>query len=601
MSNRLLSLLLAFPLFSSTAWADCSDTTIDCHCNSLFALELANAHGLDSCDDPAVTLPCETDGNPATIEQCTPNAFLQQIYDEPLSQELASGNLPQDEPWSGTLIGVFLPKCLDGTDSCDPGAELRCIDGTRPLYYVDPADDPTSNKWLFTFQGGGSCGRSATETGGEMCGAQYTEVNGGGNFKNRPEMTGWELTNAAGSAAYAGPELMRTVGGIHRDDAASPFADYHRVQISKCSYDRSNGRTAISAFDPTSCPAGHDCTWHKQDPDTGGKPNNTLGDGVSTVGDDFNLQFTGRIQVVALLNHLRAGRTIRDWTRPVILGMVDLPALEDAEQIVFAGHSGGAEGLISNLDDLAAAVHSVNPETEVRGVIDARGWPTLDHEQGLNLPGDMFDQNTNYAFDCIGCLPVSSSGAGQDTSADPFRPGGNKRMPAAYWEMLPDASCTSTFPGIKKYRCYDTGHVLYNHLSTPFFLRQAQQDQKHLGKAPLFATDPAYLWDPVEYQDRVRDQATAFEAERHASPGRFAEPVYGWADSANVGLGLFMPETTVHGGLFSTSEFTGVRMSLNPACVWSRNYEQVLYDWLDPAVGGDQIFVDGVLGGVTCP
>ena len=63
---------------------------------------------------------------------------------------------------------------------------------------------------------------------------------------------------------------------------------------------------------------------------------------------------------------------------------------------------------------------------------------------------------------------------------------------------------------IAKWYCHDSSHVLFNHLETPFFGRQALADAKQSGKAPNFAADPAYDWDSDDYTDRVYAQAVDY-------------------------------------------------------------------------------------------
>ncbi len=62
--------------------------------------------------------------------------------------------VPQPEPLVPSTAGElkdYTRISLDGDDT------VRCLDGTLPLIYVDPAVGGPSDDWVFTFQGGGSC------------------------------------------------------------------------------------------------------------------------------------------------------------------------------------------------------------------------------------------------------------------------------------------------------------------------------------------------------------------------------------------------------------------------------------------------------------
>ncbi|MCB9678058.1 MAG: hypothetical protein H6737_23360 [Alphaproteobacteria bacterium] len=585
MFQRFLSILLVSPLLVPDAWAQC---------NSMFALEVADMRTGGDCT--TATFSCDSDYDGLADDQCTANEFADLVYDAPEKQPLSDGSLPTADPGDGHLIGVFLPKCVDGSDDC-PGRELRCVDGTRPMYWIDPAHgDVNKVLWVFTFEGGGSCSRAPGVPGGVKCWDDYQELDGS-QFVNREEMTEWMLP---GAGDYQGPQLMRSEGGILRDDAIdpSPFENYNRVILSKCSYDRKNGRTIVSGYDQV-CPPGLDCQHHSSDPDTAtGMPENADG-------DSFQLDFSGRTQVIALFNHLKNSRTVTDWRTGE---PVTLPALKAASQIVVAGHSGGAEGLIHNLDHIESYLQTIviDPNLDVRGVIDARGWPTLNHMQGYRYGTDMYDENTGDDATCVPlavnnwCLPTPVGVANRGFGADVYRPGSQKRVSADYWDMPPDASCVATMSDpLEEHRCYDSGQVLFNHLSTPFFLRQALRDNRHLGRAPDYATSSSYRWVPATYETQVRDQIETFEAERTQAVGRFAEPIYGWADPASIGIGAFMADSERHGGIFVTDEFKSVRVSTDQ-CVTSTSYEEALYDWLQPPFG-DVFLVDGLDGATTCP
>jgi hypothetical protein len=485
--------------------------------------------------------------------------------------------------------------CANGTDDC-PGQELHCIDGTRPVYYVDPADDLNSKKWLFVFQGGGSCSQVDDVTsGGVDCFDRYTEVDGGFFYKERDEMSRFLLDE---SGHLVGPQRsIIGTGAIKPTDPNAPndFSSYHRVKIHKCSYDRFTGRTMRTDLHGANCPAGKDCSNREDDPVTGGKPQNAAG-------DSFNLRFDGWWIIEAVLADLRDGTTVSEWNG-ISETVHTLPPLAAPDtRLVLAGHSGGAYGLTYNLDRIADLVGAWNdPPGEVYGVIDAKAWPGIDHEESLLHPGDdMYDHNWGSA-ECDStiqtCLPPDAGGAAStDFSDETFRLRGDTRMRSIYRGAIPDESCLSHHP--KAWRCHEPIHVIFNHTETPFFLRQALRDQSHTQKAPEYAVDRwNYVWDESEYTARVVAQAQTFVAERHLpwSQRGWGERVYYWAQPTMRGVGLFYPDETKHSGVFHQTQFFEVELDNGAGCM---SYHDALSAWLDGT--GDQVYIEGH-GATACP
>ncbi len=562
----------------------CADPSVDCDCKSLFSLNLANQSGLDSCTTKGVPCDEDDDGVVQPGELCSTNEFLDRVYERPFYGEPYAGqpNAQHISPGlTGSLMAVPVPKCVDGSEDC-PGQQLRCVDGTRPLYHVDPAepvDDAVPNDWVFFFQGGGSCGREGGFTGGEDCWDKYSVPRG------RDDMSAWVVDD---TGVHVGPTLAIAEGGILKRGAPE-WKYYNRVYVPKCTFDRAVGQTWRVGTTAASCPVGMDCTDHFLDPDTQGKPENADGDA-------FNLAFNGWFVVQAILEDLSDGREVMDWSSGEVK---ELPALSAAGQVLLAGHSAGAEHLSYILDRIHG---ELGPETDVRGLFDARGWPGIDNEEARTTGvGDMYDHNMGDVPFCQDCLPLPGGVpplvSNRSYSADPFKLGSAIKLRDDYWGAQPDSSCVATSPA-NPWRCRHAVRVIYNHISTPFFLRQDQADPSHLSKPPPYATAANYLWQSLHYASRVREQAETFDAERHNSPGRFREPVYGWADPTALGIGLFMPTAGVHNGLQDTYQFRQVGLS-NDGGVTCKSYSDALYDWLNAP--GDQVFVEnGSIGSTAC-
>ncbi|MGH8597723.1 MAG: hypothetical protein ACREXT_13790 [Gammaproteobacteria bacterium] len=105
-------------------------------------------------------------------------------------------NPPTPVSNGGVMRYRFVPLCNDGSGdhewsrgvgnagiapTCAAEDYIRCIDGTRPTYYLDKARtadnsaDAESNHWAFWFQGGGSCSDSEALGAGETCWNAYND------------------------------------------------------------------------------------------------------------------------------------------------------------------------------------------------------------------------------------------------------------------------------------------------------------------------------------------------------------------------------------------------------------------------------------------
>jgi hypothetical protein len=384
---------------------------------------------------------------------------------------------PPTRASNGTMAHRWAPPCTDGGADCAPEDQARCLDGTRPAYYVDPAECETeggcpegSNRWVFFFQGGGACGDLS------WC---YDDV--------------YTIPSEAGETSSAHPERMDLNDHKGGDGILSPaprnaFADAHRVRILKCSFDRFQG----------------DATRVETDAD--GRP--------------VRMHFHGRRIIQAVLADLaRANGTV------TIEGH-ELPDFADAERVVISGNSGGAGGLIQNSDWLAEQIATHAPGASVAAVLDARFQPGAGNEAAWEKPGESCDGTCDaYDFDTAGTSSVQpdDGGAAIDLERDmsAYEPGGTFREfigpLLADGAVAFDESCAE-FHSDDPSPCFSERHVLLNHFGTDAFIHEAIFDSNHLSKGPgLWITSPdEFQWAQYSLAraERVVRQADTFMQER---------------------------------------------------------------------------------------
>ena len=382
------------------------------------------------------------------------------------------------------LFYRWVPLCEDGSGdhewsesagasglapTCLPAEYIRCIDGTRPLYYIDAARAPGSatsyadtNDWAFWFQGGGSCSETPGGTAADNCWDTYDDAS------ERDEMS-----------SVGKKRSMDVDGLLDPDEPTNRFREFNRVQIRKCSYDRFMGRTelldefAIAATDPI------DLYWH------------------------------GRRQIEAVFADLDRGAT---YTAPG--GPRTLPSISNAETVLFAGHSGGSGGVIMNGDWMAASVRALSPDVRARLLIDARFKPSLENEAHFDTSYGWTDVDGSGVIDIWDHHQPSPAAPGTlpDGSAyhrGAWLPGATRERQLSQWDVELDASCESA-NGPWATRCLEEFHVMANYLETPFFLRQALRDQSHVDSYVAHADDPTFQYTAPEFRERVVFQLERF-------------------------------------------------------------------------------------------
>lgn len=340
---------------------------------------------------------------------------------------------------------------------------VRCVDGTRPLVYVDPAvcttaggcpqpgggmvaygADMLSDKWLISMTGGGSCnafdadGDGKYEDGTRCTDLYPAEANEMSSAFDKPMKN---LTSEPGGSS----------GIMSPDPAQNPvFATYNRVRVEKCSYDRYLGRSKHS-----------------------NASGSLLGNPIT-----YTLYNHGQRIMDVVLKDLRKGLAYTTWT-PGTGGTATavsatLPQLTQATHVVFIGHSGGAHGLYHNVDRLAAKVGKFTKGVaDVRAIFDANFVSALENEAafgtvsvgGAPLGGDIYsNQWTGASLDSAGAAFTFD---GQGFHEDSWF--GQQQLS---WKMRLDKSCVAAHAAADRWKCRDRFHVLFNHIATPLFFRE---------------------------------------------------------------------------------------------------------------------------------
>jgi len=143
-------------------------------------------------------------------------------------------------------------------------------------------------------------------------------------------------------------------------------------------------------------------------------------------------------------------------------GGVDMPDLDEATEVILAGASAGGGGVVRSLDRVAATLaetHCAGCEPlVVRGLVDS--------SHGAST--EALDWSTTVQCTETGLCSYEAQ------MQQEFTTGGH-----GIWGARMDQSCldwhAENAPGTE-YQCADVGHVLENHVTTPFFVRQGLTD-----------------------------------------------------------------------------------------------------------------------------
>jgi hypothetical protein len=376
--------------------------------------------------------------------------------------------------------------------------DVRCTDGTRPLLYVDKAictnangcgngirrgDPIESNRWIFSMTGGDSCN-------GARCAYFYVQ----------PDERGFMGSSTKGAA--------KELEGIHEPDPVRnpEFASYNRVRVEKCSFDRYMGRSqefGITATLPTGQTVTYDAYHH----------------GFFIMQEAFK----------ALQNGLRYHAWRRTppnnnakrraccgpgnnegWT----LFQETLPPLANAESVLFIGHSNASHGLYHNIDHLAAELSAIPGfHADVRAFFDENFLPSVENEAAFatSAPAnsDLYSSMWTGTSSAKG-EPFSYDGAAYHATND-------VDQDYAAHGAIHDRSCLDAHPSAP-WMCRDRQHVLFNHVTTPFLVRQDVSDpnREHLdvpnGHWVRWGNTANYTYCPDGPPCEPRFSATEFRA-----------------------------------------------------------------------------------------
>jgi Trypsin-like peptidase domain len=417
----------------------------------------------DQCDCPQYrdTLRCKWDHAAAWDPYLEP---VRAVHDSPITS-------PAED---FTLVRLF-------------NEDVRCADGTMPGIYVDPANDPQSNRWLFYLEGGGGCAPVDTDGDGivdlsqgpdpeeQYCGFCYVDP----------------ASCAVGPAALARDEFGSGLWapsmdffGVMADSADNDhFRDFHRVHIQKCTVDRYLGRAKWEG-------AGG---MLELDANSEGLPIHV------------NFYNQGYEELVLVFDDLRDGLGYWGWVEgssPPAVAFELLPPLEDAEQILVAGTSGGANGLVHHIDTLGLYVRSMNENIDFRAIHDSALVAGVENEvvfsQDLTdppLPGcgwscDAYDHVWAGHTDL-----TATTGMTYDLGTAEAYYLELEGAKLATWSAVLDQSCLVSHP-TGSVHCRNPAHVLMNHVSTPMFIHQDLTDHA----IPLRSV-PGFNRAPVEWAE----------------------------------------------------------------------------------------------------
>jgi hypothetical protein len=334
-----------------------------------------------------------------------------------------------------------------------------CNDGTPGVFYYAPATrEEDRNKWFIFLQGGGTC------NDGQTCAERWCHINT--NY-GMDKMTS-SLTKPA----------IRAVGFLDpRPD--NHFGSWNRVLIFYCSSDSWAG-TNTTTLQATA--------------------------GPTTV--DYQIHFRGSQIIDAALDTLRYAtpvsrhRAIRHSADGETATLA-WPDLDSATHVLFAGSSAGGMGAKSNADRVGAKLLSTNPNlVDFRVLIDASTSPQTENRD--------FARTTYCANNPAGCSYTSFM-------TEQFT------YFAATYGARRDESCIAWHaahqPGTD-WRCEDSMHVNYFHITTPFFIHQDLQDPQIGG-----GFVDANFGDMSDYARGLEADLRALpvpEEPRGATPGIFA-------------------------------------------------------------------------------
>jgi hypothetical protein len=236
-----------------------------------------------------------------------------------------------------------------------------------------------------------------------------------------------------------------------------------------------------------------------------GRESRTLQATLNNVTRDYDVHFKGALIVDAVLDTLRNATIGGGGKRRAVSHAESAwPDLDDADAVLFAGSSAGGAGARANADRVNAKLRATNPDLAFRVVIEAA--------YGTSYENNDFTRTTFCANDpAHGCAWEPYTRAKRD-AIDRGLYGSRDEESCAQWHAANE-------PGTE-WQCGDGEHVLLNHVTTPFFVRQDTQDPNIGGGF----VDPGF-GTPADFARRVEAELRNMpvpEEPRGATPGVFA-------------------------------------------------------------------------------
>ena len=316
----------------------------------------------------------------------------------------------------------------------------RCNDDTQAVYYLRGAgaDGAVSGrKWLIFLHGGGSCSTD------EACAERWFDPDASpdgfiGYHGNMTASTGVSQNfNGEGLLDFDG------VDGL-ADPGSNPFGGFNRIMVPYCSSDTYAGRNTTSRVVDYGAFVGKQVT---------------IGDKTTTITNPAGyapltrIRFSGGFIVDAVIDLVMNGG-VKTGRKTGNEGnqKTDPPASAE-DEVVLAGSSAGAGGVVRNLDRVAKAVAAAAPNVRFYGITDA----------------------------------------GNDVGiiADASITGDGNRAAAEFWGAAAasdlDETCLAANPLATSNRCFNSAVVLRNHLETPHYVIQNAYDVvAHAGQVAFF-------------------------------------------------------------------------------------------------------------------
>ena len=445
---------------------------------------------------------------------------------------------PYAHPPAPTGVSVdrhvrFVPVCEDGSGdhewSLDPQSGtpptcpeeewVRCANGTRPSYISDPANVASTNWLVYAGQGG---------------------------FSLFPEVPAWITVHSeSGSFSNGSPiNLPRPPQTGVLGPVATDFADWHRIEIQKCTPDRWQGRSVVQQTSEAVL-----CSTFNL-PCTG-----TLEPPLHDPNTEFDVYLHGDRIVRATLADLAGPTTLyADHAQGTVADT--LPALADADRVLFTCHSNGCNGLHHTFDARADQVTTYAPNAEVLAVFNMFFAASMEGEHSVTAAaGSVIAGRSVYDH----TVPATSI-SGQPMF-DLTYTSGAQRQTLDWYEAELDASCAADHSADPS-PCYDAMHVLANHLNHRFLTYFGQRDRVVLTSdmigGPYCQSDVAMWFEPCRFgpvelawQQLVRKQAadifnlgTTDRCEAFMGPAPYDQ------------MGLWAPDVDSHGGWNSDGGYT---------------------------------------------